>query len=381
MKRKCFTLREGKFAFLAAAVVLMISLYVLSSYYTLAYDVYYSGVKVGTVFSKAEAREAYYAAESEAGEEFSGDLRLCLRLAPTASINPGAMQTSLVIAATDMVECAAILSGDEKIVSLESEDEAKEAVALFAQAVSGEENSLVINYEIITSAAKKEDIKLPYEAAEKMAESGKITAVYMKTETEEKALPHEIIYINDETLPRGTTCVEQAGEDGYKITETMLCYNNDAVVQRLPETVIDEKAAVDEIIRIGTKNTAGLPDKISCPVAGYFTSGFGERWGRNHNGIDIAASEGTPVYAPCAGTVIFAGERSGYGNYVMIDHGNGDVTCYAHLSEIYVSESDGVSEGGLIGAVGTTGNVTGAHLHFEIMRGGSFVDPEPFIVM
>jgi murein DD-endopeptidase MepM/ murein hydrolase activator NlpD len=113
------------------------------------------------------------------------------------------------------------------------------------------------------------------------------------------------------------------------------------------------------------------------PVSGVVTSGFGWRWGRMHEGIDISAGCGTPIRAVAAGTVIFSGWMGGYGNLVVVDHGNGLSTAYAHQSAIYAS--GGVSQGQTIGAVGTTGSSTGCHLHFEVRVNGGAVDPMGYL--
>jgi murein DD-endopeptidase MepM/ murein hydrolase activator NlpD len=113
------------------------------------------------------------------------------------------------------------------------------------------------------------------------------------------------------------------------------------------------------------------------PVSGVVTSGFGMRWGRMHEGIDIAAPCGTPVRAAASGTVIYAGWMDGYGNLTVIDHGNGLATAYAHQTAIYASGQ--VSQGETIGSVGSTGHSTGCHLHFEVRVNGSPVDPMGYL--
>lgn len=110
------------------------------------------------------------------------------------------------------------------------------------------------------------------------------------------------------------------------------------------------------------------------PVGGSITSGYGMRWGRLHAGIDIGAGYGAPIVAAASGTVISAGWMGGYGNLVIIDHGGGMATAYAHQSSIAVGGGS-VSQGQVIGYVGSTGNSTGAHLHFEVRINGSPVDP------
>lgn len=111
------------------------------------------------------------------------------------------------------------------------------------------------------------------------------------------------------------------------------------------------------------------------PAQGRVTSEYGPRWGRMHQGIDIAAPTGSAIYAAQSGTVIFAGSMSGYGNAVVIDHGGGFTTLYGHQSRIMTSEGASVDRGARIGSIGNTGRSTGPHLHFETRYGGSARNP------
>jgi murein DD-endopeptidase MepM/ murein hydrolase activator NlpD len=110
------------------------------------------------------------------------------------------------------------------------------------------------------------------------------------------------------------------------------------------------------------------------PVSGPVVSGFGMRWGRMHTGIDIGVGYGTPIHASASGTVIFAGWMGGYGNFVIVDHGGGLSTAYAHQSSIAVGGGS-VVQGQVLGYVGCTGHCFGPHLHFEVRINGSPVDP------
>ena len=98
-----------------------------------------------------------------------------------------------------------------------------------------------------------------------------------------------------------------------------------------------------------------------------------------HEGIDIGAATGTPIYAAAGGTVIYAGWESGYGNLTVIDHGNGLATAYGHQSQIAVSNGQTVSRGQLTGYVGSTGHSTGPHLHFEVRVNGTPVNPLSYL--
>jgi murein DD-endopeptidase MepM/ murein hydrolase activator NlpD len=111
------------------------------------------------------------------------------------------------------------------------------------------------------------------------------------------------------------------------------------------------------------------------PVHGVLTSYYGWRWGRMHEGIDIAVSNGTPVVAAAAGTVIVAGWMGGYGNLVVVDHGGGVSTAYGHNTSVAVGVGQQVAQGQLIAYSGNTGHSTGPHVHFEVRINGAAVDP------
>lgn len=125
----------------------------------------------------------------------------------------------------------------------------------------------------------------------------------------------------------------------------------------------------------GTVSRAGYVWPMCAPV----TSEYGPRWGRIHRGIDLGAPTGTPIGASKAGRVIFAGWQGGYGQLVLIDHGDGVVTAYAHMSRIGVGRGASVSQGQSIGAVGSTGNSTGPHLHLEMRVNGRAVNPRQYL--
>jgi murein DD-endopeptidase MepM/ murein hydrolase activator NlpD len=145
-------------------------------------------------------------------------------------------------------------------------------------------------------------------------------------------------------------------------------------------------AAAARSVRSGTGSTTGPAGAASpnrtvggggCiwPARGTVTSEYGSRWGRLHAGIDIAAPTGTPIYAAQAGTVIFSGVQSGYGNVVIVSHDGGLTTLYGHQSRVAASNGQAVSQGDNIGFVGSTGRSTGPHLHFETRYGGSPRNP------
>lgn len=118
---------------------------------------------------------------------------------------------------------------------------------------------------------------------------------------------------------------------------------------------------------------------FNYPTKGRITSPFGYRWGRKHTGIDIAAPKGTPVYASASGRVTYAGWKGGYGKCIMIDHGNGIQTLYGHNSVLVVSKGTQVKSGQQIAKIGSTGNSTGPHVHFEVRIKGTPVNPANYL--
>jgi len=120
--------------------------------------------------------------------------------------------------------------------------------------------------------------------------------------------------------------------------------------------------------------------RLLPPVAGTVSSGFGDRSGGRHAGIDILAPAGTEVVAASPGIASFAGSgKRGYGRAVILDHGEGITTVYGHLASIRVQSGETVPAGAVIGTIGRSGNATTFHLHFELRVDGEAVDPGPYL--
>lgn len=157
---------------------------------------------------------------------------------------------------------------------------------------------------------------------------------------------------------------------------------NLAGLKREQERIQAELAAAQE-----AESTTSIPAApiqqgsggLIWPVNGPITSPFGYRWGRMHEGVDIAVPAGTPVLAAASGTVVTAGASGGYGNYTCIQHAGSLSTCYAHLSSFAASGGQSVGQGDVIGSSGCTGSCFGDHLHFETRVNGSAVDPMGYL--
>lgn len=196
---------------------------------------------------------------------------------------------------------------------------------------------------------------------------------------------------SDEDIINGLFAVATAVEvDGSSVNNM-----GQAAAENAEGTIIDPQTAGIE--DLGTEHS-GLEDELEAldlangvaadrgqtadgrtvvfPTKGRFTSGYGARWGTTHEGIDIANSIGTPIYAVMDGTVVAAGPASGYGNWVVIEHAGGEKSIYGHMATYNVSVGQTVAAGDQIAEIGNEGRSTGPHLHFEIRPDGhTAVDP------
>lgn len=186
----------------------------------------------------------------------------------------------------------------------------------------------------------------------------------------------ETRYIDNDSWYTTEQVVRQEASTGQRNVVAVVTSRNGTETNReiIHQEVIKESQPA--IIERGTKTP---PTYIKPISGGRFTSGFKFRWGRQHKGVDWACPVGTAVKASCAGRVVSAGWASGYGYCVTLSHSDGRQTRYAHLSKILVSVGQSVSQGEKIALSGNTGRSTGPHVHFEIIIGGSQVDPLKYL--
>jgi murein DD-endopeptidase MepM/ murein hydrolase activator NlpD len=164
-------------------------------------------------------------------------------------------------------------------------------------------------------------------------------------------------------------------EDGEKMSEAL------EAMEHASNTLESDLRALAQTPRGRARQQKAWTGSFIRPANGPITSRFGSRYHpvlhrtRMHTGVDIGAGHGSAIYAADGGEVIFAGYRNGYGNTVLVDHGGGVVTLYGHCSSLGVSVGQSVRKGQVIARVGSTGLATGPHLHFEVRRNGTPVDP------
>ena len=218
------------------------------------------------------------------------------------------------------------------------------------------------------------------EKALQYLKENKLLSVKCQVETTYKgAVNFDTVKKEDNTMYQGSIKIEKEGETGENLITASVLYVNGEEVSReiIKEEVIKEPVSQIEIT--GTKEAPKGYGSFISPVSGKLTSEFGQRWGRLHGGVDLAAPEGTPIKASDNGTVVFADYSGSYGLLVKVDHKNGYITYYAHCSKINVNVGDSVLKGNTIALVGNTGNSTGPHCHFEIRYNNEPIDPMKFI--
>ena len=286
---------------------------------------------------------------------------------------------------------------------------------ILADAREGYDSSTTTSFANKVEMKPYEGDKTPVSVDELMEETQFMYSIRLETDwIYEEEVPYETEITEDDSLPEGYEEITQEGQTGVTRYTVRLCFVNGDQV----DSIVTDETPVIEVVNekktVGTAGKSGDSNGESRDVtdsaysedssdSGYgsgsyetslsgfiwplphthnITSPYAWRWGRMHNGIDIAGGDdyGQPFIASDSGTVIWSGnDGGGYGNYVMIDHGNGYMTVYGHASELNCSTGDYVNQGDVIGFVGSTGNSTGPHLHFEIRYDGEYQDPLNYV--
>ena len=202
-------------------------------------------------------------------------------------------------------------------------------------------------------------------------------------------IDYDVKRVKTKKLYEGKTKVQRKGQYGSKVITERGTYINGKIVNSIIYKEEVTKKPVNEIIKIGTKKrivkgVATGEFVWPMPSSHYITSGYGHRFGpyfgnEFHMGYDIAGSYGANVVAADGGTVVKASYHPSYGNEIVIDHGNGLQTRYAHNSSLNVHVGQRVIRGETIAFCGSTGDSTGNHLHFEVLKNGSHTNPAPYL--
>ena len=200
------------------------------------------------------------------------------------------------------------------------------------------------------------------------------TDYYFKSETEAKKF-----------IDRLNKYIEQDYELESVIDNVKLITAEDKLNEKEQFVIEQEQQEKQRLAKVtsrgGTSRRQNNESASTAPLKSYsyISSPYGMRNGRMHTGTDFAAATGTPIYAWKSGTVMQASWNGGYGNFIEIKHSDGTVSRYAHLSKYAISSGQEVHKGQVIGYVGSTGNSTGPHLHFELKINGNFVNPMNYL--
>ena len=206
-----------------------------------------------------------------------------------------------------------------------------------------------------------------------------------KTEVTEQEIPYGTTYVDDPNYFKGYTELVSEGRNGVREITAQVVYINDQPIKTVMVQTKDISQPVNRVVKRGsrvirTKTLEGKSWNVTFenPLpSGWLSADMEDYTG--HTGIDLAAPRGTPVYASAGGTVVMAGWYGEYGYCVIIDHGEGVKTLYGHNSFLTVQVGQTVKQGEQIAKVGSTGNSTGNHVHFEIRVGSKFLDPLIYI--
>lgn len=269
-----------------------------------------------------------------------------------------------------------------------------EAIELINKGTLGEEKYEVQAGDVLGSIAKKHQMTtsklieinegMTAETVLQIGDQLNVTVAEPYVEIEihyesksKQTIAYKKVTEKDDTLYKGDNKVKQTGQDGEKVVSEYIREKNGQVIGKsvTEEEILTEP--VDEITIVGTKvvSSRGTGSFQWPAVGGYISSHMGSRWGRLHRGIDIARPSNRSILAADNGVVVSTGPDGSYGNKIVINHNNGYRTLYAHLSSIDVKPGQTVTAGTKIGVMGSTGRSTGIHLHFEVTKNGTLINP------
>lgn len=353
------------------------------NFFTLGTAVYHGDKPVAftneekAYYTALSAAKSYAENYGESMEEFKTVPAIILRSKICTST---ALRDKLLLASSSFSDACTLYSGSTPVFSAENENVAREVVSSYVSdySMNGKASPLT-NLTYKSCVVPAENVSGRDECRALLEENEAVRVVSVVNKMSEKVIPFETQTTNDSSLYVGDSVTVNEGKEGSSMITSEVVYENGAQVS---SRVISESvtlAPVTRVVRVGTKTKDVLKEGLYEPLSGVVSSEFGKRWGRNHEGMDIAVPVGTPVKSAECGTVSFCGDAGTYGKLVKIDHGGGVVTAYAHLSEINVSVGQAVKANTQIALSGNTGRSTGPHLHFEVVKGGVPLNPRTYI--
>lgn len=257
---------------------------------------------------------------------------------------------------------------DEEILA-KIQESSETTYKLYAVTVEGKEKATVANLEEAENLVKELNKKYKGKLKQKIAVVEVITTDKQKDVVEVKMAKADISKELDKVTKISKTSSKSVTNRG----------ESTSVKSKTTKKTISSSSKKTTTTKVASLNGIKLAVK---PLSGKITSRFGSRESirsSGHTGLDIAAPKGTKIKAAASGTVIFAGYSGAYGNVVKISHGSEIKTYYAHCSKLYVKKGQKVSAGDIIASVGSTGRSTGNHLHFEVVKNGTSLNPQNYL--
>lgn len=354
-------------------------------FFTFGTGIYYNGKQIAVTSGTVSYENAAQAANTFLLSKNLGDINLRFITAPTFSLRSNiktgnTLRDSLLLSSPKLSRGCTVYSDGAAIFTAKDKRTAEKIVEKYIlDCAIDSDAKITTNIKYKTSIVEKGSISDSEKCSLLLQNSNNVKVISVVNTTENQNIPFDTKSTQDNSLYIGESVTVTEGKEGKAQIEAETVYKNGMPQSRriLSENVII--TPVSRVVRVGTKEKDVLKTGLFYPLQGVISSPYGERWGKMHEGIDIAVPEGTPVIAAECGRVIYAGDGGTYGNLVRIDHGYGIVTAYAHLGTINVKAGQSVGANTQIALSGNTGRSTGPHLHFEIVNNDMPVDPNLYL--
>ncbi len=355
------------------------------SFFTVGTAIYKGNELVAYSISDEDYKNALSSAKKYSLTKNVKGENFCFRVSPAITLKSNisknnTLRDKILESSPSFSYGCTLYSGNTAVFSAENEKIARQIIDDYISTYSMEGQAradVTLTYKVTLLPVS--EISDREECLSILSESGSVPVVSVVNTSLKKDIPFETETQYDANLYIGESVTVTEGKTGSSMIESQTIYKNGELESSyvLSEDVV--LIPVTQVVRVGTKPKDVLKSGLLYPLTGTLSSPFGERWGRMHEGIDIAVPVGTSVKAAECGTVIFAGDGGTYGKLVKIDHGNGVVTAYAHLDSISVSQGQAVNSNTEIAKSGNTGRSTGPHLHFEVVKDGVPLNPNNYL--
>ena len=354
-------------------------------FFTFGTGIYYNGKQIAVTSGTASYEGAVGDANKFISSKNLKGISLQFITTPTLCLrsnikNGNTLRDTLLLSSPKLKKGCTVYSDDKAVFTAKDKAAAEEVVKKYILECSVDSDAkITTNITYKTNIVEKDSISDFEKCSLLLQNSSNVKIISVVNTTENQNIPFDTKSTQDSSLYIGESVTVTEGKEGTAQIEAETVYKNGMPQSRriLSENVII--TPVSRVVRVGIKEKDVLKTGLFYPLQGVISSPYGERWGKIHEGIDIAVPEGTPVIAAECGRVIYAGDGGTYGNLVRIDHGYGVVTAYAHLGTINVKTGQSVGANTQIALSGNTGRSTGPHLHFEIMNNDTPVDPNLYL--